>query len=106
MFRKRIEFGTLDRSRPYQQVFEITVSCAILVADLLQVAKVRHEAPCIRRRVRDPSPCRHGIPAKLRATSATVCFWSMTSAAASVRDSFGHRPRCWADFGCSSVATA
>jgi transposase len=53
-FRSRIDYGTLDLSGPYRRVFSVMVPDATLVADPFHVTKVRHEAPCIRRRVRDP----------------------------------------------------
>jgi len=53
-WRDQVRFATLDLSGPYRKVFEVMVPHATQVADPFHVVKVRHEAPCIRRRVRDP----------------------------------------------------
>jgi transposase len=49
-----IEWATLDLSASYRTVFDTMLPDAVQVADPFHVVKVRHEAPCIRRRVRDP----------------------------------------------------
>ena len=53
-WRDQVRFATLDLSGPYRKVFTLMVPDAVQVADPFHVVKVRHEAPCIRRRVRDP----------------------------------------------------
>jgi hypothetical protein len=53
-WRANIAWATLDLSGPYRAVFDTMLPDAIQVADPFHVVKVRHEAPCIRRRVRDP----------------------------------------------------
>ncbi len=52
-WRDQVRFATLDLSGPYRKVFNLMVPGAVQVADPFHVVKVRHEAPCIRRRVRD-----------------------------------------------------
>jgi len=49
-----IRYATLDLSGTYKSVFDAAVPHAVQVADPFHRVKVRHEAPCIRRRVRDP----------------------------------------------------
>ncbi|HZM56632.1 MAG TPA: transposase, partial [Acidimicrobiales bacterium] len=49
----QVRFATLDLSGPYRRVFTLMTPDAVQVADPFHL-KVRHEAPCIRRRVRDP----------------------------------------------------
>jgi len=51
---KRIAWATLDLSGPYRSVFDTMLPDATQIADPFHLIKVRHEAPCIRRRVRDP----------------------------------------------------
>ena len=53
-WRANIAWATLDLSGPYRAVFDTMLPDAVQVADPFHVVKVRHEAPCIRRRVRDP----------------------------------------------------
>jgi transposase len=53
-WRTGIDWGVLDMSGPYRKVFNDSLPDAVQVADPFHVVKVRHEAPCIRRRVRDP----------------------------------------------------
>jgi transposase len=53
-WRDRIEWATLDLSASYRSVFDTMLPDATQVADPFHVVKVRHEAPCIRRRVRGP----------------------------------------------------
>jgi transposase len=53
-WRDKVRYATLDLSSPYRKVFTTMVPDAIPVADPFHVIKVRHEAPCIRWRVRDP----------------------------------------------------
>jgi transposase len=53
-WRDQVVYATLDLSGPYRAVFDAMVPDAIQVADPFHVVKVRHEAPCLRRRVRDP----------------------------------------------------
>jgi transposase len=53
-WRSEVHYATLDLSGPYRKVFTLMVPGAIQVADPFHVVKVRHEAPCLRRRVRDP----------------------------------------------------
>jgi transposase len=50
----RIQWATLDLSGPYRLVFNTMVPDAVQVADPFHLVKVRHEAPCLRGRVRDP----------------------------------------------------
>jgi transposase len=49
-----IEFAVLDLSGPWRLTFDTMLPDAIQVADPFHLVKVRHEAPCVRRRVRDP----------------------------------------------------
>jgi len=53
-WRAAITHGTLDLSSAYKAVFTSELPEVTLVADPFHVVKVCHEAPCIRRRVRDP----------------------------------------------------
>jgi transposase len=53
-WRRGVRYGTLDLSGAYKSVFDTVLPGATQVADPFHVVKVRHEAPCIRRRVRDP----------------------------------------------------
>ena len=53
-WRDQVRFATLDLSGPYRRVFTLMTPDAVQVADPFHLVKVRHEAPCIRRRVRDP----------------------------------------------------
>ena len=53
-WRARIEWATLDLSGPYRAVFDTMLPQATQVADPFHLVKVRHEALCVRRRVRDP----------------------------------------------------
>jgi transposase len=53
-WRSQVRFATCDLSGPYRSVFEAMLPDAKLVADPFHVIRVRHEAPCIRGRVRDP----------------------------------------------------
>jgi len=50
----QVRFASLDLSGPYRKVFKLMTPGAVQVADPFHLVKVRHEAPCIRRRVRDP----------------------------------------------------
>ncbi len=50
----RLAYGCLDMSRYYNAVFKVIMPKAAQVVDPFHVVAVRHEAPCIRRRVRDP----------------------------------------------------
>jgi hypothetical protein len=56
VWRAGIEWGTLDLSSAYRAVFDTMLPDAVQVADPFHVVKVRHEALCVRGRVRDP-PC-------------------------------------------------
>ena len=56
-WRERIVWATLDLSGPYRKVFNVMLPDAVQVADPFHVVKVRHEALCVRGRVRGP-PCR------------------------------------------------
>jgi len=49
-----VRWGVLDLSGPYRKTFTEALAHAGQVADPFHVVKVRHEAPCVRRRVRDP----------------------------------------------------
>lgn len=51
-----IKWAALDLSGPYRRVYDIALPNAVQVADPFHVVKVRHEALCVRGRVRDP-PC-------------------------------------------------
>jgi transposase len=53
-WRAGIAWATLDLSASYRTVFDTMLPDAVQVADPFHVVRVRHEAPCIRRRVRDP----------------------------------------------------
>lgn len=53
-WRAGIDWGVLDMSGPYRKVYNDSLPDAVQVADPFHVVKVRHEALCIRRRVRDP----------------------------------------------------
>lgn len=53
-WRQGIEWATLDLSGPYRKVFNTMLPDATQVADPFHVVKVRHEALCVRRRVRGP----------------------------------------------------
>jgi transposase len=53
-WRGTVQVGTLDMSGPYRAVFNEKLPHVTQVADPFHLVKVRHEAPCIRRRVRDP----------------------------------------------------
>ena len=53
-WRAGIGWATLDLSASYRTVFDTMLPDAVQVADPFHVVRVRHEAPCIRRRVRDP----------------------------------------------------
>jgi transposase len=55
-WRDGISWATLDLSASYRKVFDTMLPDAIQVADPFHVHKVRHEALCVRRRVRGP-PC-------------------------------------------------
>lgn len=55
-WRAGIGWGVLDLSGPYRKVFDDALGHVRQVADPFHLVKVRHEAPCIRRRVRDPPP--------------------------------------------------
>ncbi len=50
----QIRWATLDMSGPYRATFDTMLPDAVQIADPFHLIKVRHEAPCIRRRVRDP----------------------------------------------------
>jgi transposase len=51
---ERIAWGCLDLSGPYRKTFNDALPNTAQVADPFHVVKVRHEAPCLRGRVRDP----------------------------------------------------
>ena len=51
-----VKWAALDLSGPYRRVYDIALPNAVQVADPFHVVKVRHEALCVRGRVRDP-PC-------------------------------------------------
>jgi transposase len=53
-WRAGIAWGVLDLSGPYRKTFTEALAHAGQVADPFHVVKVRHEAPCLRGRVRDP----------------------------------------------------
>jgi transposase len=53
-WKHRIRFGTLDMSATYAAVYTVVLPAAAQVVDPFHVIAVRHEAPCLRRRVRDP----------------------------------------------------
>jgi len=53
-WRAGIGWATLDLSASYRTVFDTMLPDAVQVADPFHVVRVRHEAPCIRRRGRDP----------------------------------------------------
>ncbi len=53
-WRDQIEYATLDLSGPYRKVFDTMLPRAAQVADPFHVVEVRHEALCVRGRVRDP----------------------------------------------------
>jgi hypothetical protein len=53
-WRAGIGWATLDLSASYRTVFDTMLPDAVQVADPFHVVRVRHEAPCIRGRVRDP----------------------------------------------------
>lgn len=53
-WRAGITWGVLDLSGPYRKTFTDSLPDATQVADPFHVIKVRHEALCVRRRVRDP----------------------------------------------------
>jgi transposase len=53
-WRSGVAWGVLDLSGPYRKTFTDTLPDAEQVADPFHVVKVRHEAPCLRGRVRDP----------------------------------------------------
>jgi transposase len=53
-WRAGIAWATLDLSASYRTVFDTMLPQAVQVADPFHVVRVRHEAPCIRGRVRDP----------------------------------------------------
>ncbi|MFN8103935.1 MAG: transposase [Acidimicrobiia bacterium] len=53
-WKEAIRFGVLDMSGPYRKVFTDSLGHVTQVADPFHVTKVRHEAPCVRGRVRDP----------------------------------------------------
>lgn len=55
-WKNRIRFGALDMSPTYSAVYSVTLPKASQVVDPFHVISVRHEAPCLRGRVRDP-PC-------------------------------------------------
>ncbi len=49
-----VRYATLDLSGPWRLAFDTMVPHAVQVADPFHLVKVRHEALCVRRRVRDP----------------------------------------------------
>lgn len=53
-WRNSVAWATLDLSGPYRKAFNDSLPDARQVADPFHVVKVRHEALCVRRRVRDP----------------------------------------------------
>jgi transposase len=53
-WRDAIRWATLDLSSSYRVVFDTMLPDAVQVADPFHIVRVRHEALCIRRRVRDP----------------------------------------------------
>jgi transposase len=53
-WRATIRFGVLDLSGPYRKTFEDALGHVTQVADPFHLVKVRHGAPCLRGRVRDP----------------------------------------------------
>jgi transposase len=53
-WRAAIRWGVLDMSGPYRKVYNDSLGHVRQVADPFHVVKVRHEALCVRRRVRDP----------------------------------------------------
>ena len=50
----QVRWATLDLSGPYRTVFDTMLPDATQVADPFHVVRVRHEAPCVPGRVRDP----------------------------------------------------
>ena len=54
-WRAAVEWATLDLAGTYRSVFDTMLPDAVQVADPFHVVKVRHEAPCVRGRVRDPT---------------------------------------------------
>jgi transposase len=53
-WRGRVRWATLDLSGPYRLTFDTMLPDATQVADPFHVVKVRHEASCVRGRVRGP----------------------------------------------------
>jgi transposase len=51
---EQIRWAMLDLSGPWRLAFDTVIPWDTQVGDPFHLVKVRHEAPCVRRRVRDP----------------------------------------------------